>query len=559
VLIGQILKDRFGIREDDVENALRIQKELGGYIGQILIQTGVINDAQLVEALSIQLDLPLFTQEESSIDVEAIHSLLHDKADLKYLVKESFIPIAMDAEKNILFVATSDPLNSCALDYLTKATRCRIQFSLATENRVKELAKLFLLDEARFVSLAGSDDPERLKEMAFEAPVIRFLNHLLNNAVELRSSDIHLESTNKGYRVRFRIDGILHDMEPLEAVFGLAVISRIKLLSGLDIAEKRLPQDGKFTTRIASKLLDIRVSTIPMVRGEGAMLRLLYRERLSFDIASLGLETDHVKMVLELIAKPNGIVLVTGPTGAGKTSTLYSCLTCLNKDERKIITIEDPVEYQLEGINQIHVRSDIGLTFAHALRSILRHDPDVIMVGEIRDRETAEIAIQSALTGHLVLSTLHTNDAAGGLFRLIDMGIEGYLINAAVIGIAAQRIIRRNCPSCTREDHLSQEVLTVYEMGRVYDRFKDLLNGGRQFKKGQGCPKCAGTGYRDRMAIFEIFNYTDELKEAFIRGKSLEQLRHQLQQQASYRTLREDGFIKVLKGATTMEEVLRVS
>ena len=560
MLLGQVLKERFAVKDEDIEKALRIQKEVGGYIGQILIQTGIINEPQLLEALSAQLNLPLFNDEEAEIDFEAIHSFFSAQADLKYLLKNDMLPVAVDSERKVLSLATSDPLNASVLDYLAKATRYRMQLYLAPEGRIKELAKSFLIDAGSdFVSLEARDDPERLKEMAFEAPVIKFLNILLNRAVELRSSDIHVESTDRGYRVRFRIDGILHDMEPLEEVFGLATISRIKLLSGLDISEKRLPQDGKFTTRIASKVLDIRVSTIPMVRGEGVMLRLLYRERLSFDITRLGLEADHVKTVLELIGKPNGVLLVTGPTGAGKTSTLYSCLTCLNKCERKIITIEDPVEYQLEGINQIHVKSDIGLTFASALRSILRHDPDVIMVGEIRDRETAEIAIQSALTGHLVLSTLHTNDAPSGLFRLVDMGIEDYLINASVLGIAAQRIIRKNCPHCSTEDQLPEPVLKEYELPQLHDRFSSLLNGGVRFRRGRGCAKCAGTGYRDRTAIFEIFDYNDELKDTFIRGKSLEGLRTLLRRESSFRNLREDGLLKVLKGTTTVEEVLRIS
>jgi general secretion pathway protein E len=560
VLLGQVLKERCAIKDEDIDKALRIQKEVGGYIGQILIQTGIVNETQLLEALSVQLNLPLFNQEETEIDFEAIHSFFSAQADLKYLLRNDVLPVAVDSERKTLSLATGDPLNTSVLDYLTKTTHYRMQLYLAPESRIKELAKLFLIgDGSNFVSLEARDDPERLKEMAFEAPVIKFLNVLLNRAVELRSSDIHLESADRGYRVRFRIDGILHDLEPLEEVFGLATISRIKLLSGLDIAEKRLPQDGKFSTRIASKLLDIRVSTIPMIRGEGVMLRLLYRERLSFDITKLGLEADHVKTVLELIGKPNGVLLVTGPTGAGKTSTLYSCLTGLNKSERKIITIEDPVEYQLEGINQVHVKSEIGLTFASALRSILRHDPDVIMVGEIRDRETAEIAIQSALTGHLVLSTLHTNDAPSGLFRLIDMGIEDYLINASVLGIAAQRIIRKNCPHCSDEDQLPEPVLKEYELHQIYDRFKSLLNGGVRFRRGRGCAKCAGTGYRDRTAIFEIFDYTDELKDTFIRGKSLEGLRTLLRKQGSFRNLREDGMLKVLKGTTTVEEVLRIS
>jgi len=347
-------------------------------------------------------------------------------------------------------------------------------------------------------------------------------------------------------------------MDVLKETFYLATVSRVKLLSGLDIAEKRLPQDGKFSTKIASVFLDIRVSTIPTVKGEGVVMRLLYRERLTFDIKKLGIESDYEELVVKLISNPNGILLVTGPTGSGKTTTLYSVLTRLNSHERKIITIEDPVEYQLDGINQIQVKSEIGLTFANALRSILRHDPDVIMVGEIRDRETAEISIQSALTGHLVLSTLHTNDASSSLFRLVDMGMEDYLINAAIIGLVAQRIIRRNCTFCSHHDRLSEDVLKEYHIDEIVERFSRLLEGGPKFMRGDGCPKCVGTGYRGRIAIFELFEYRDELKEVFLRKRSLESLKAALRDNKDFRTLREDGMLKVAKGLTTLEEVLRV-
>jgi type II secretory ATPase GspE/PulE/Tfp pilus assembly ATPase PilB-like protein len=394
--------------------------------------------------------------------------------------------------------------------------------------------------------------------MAFEAPVIKYLNGLLSKAVELKASDIHIESSEKRYRVRFRIDGILHDMDVLEEPFYMATVSRVKLLSGLDIAEKRLPQDGKFSTRIASIFLDIRVSTIPTVRGEGVVMRLLYRERLTFEIQKLGFESDYENMIVKMISNPYGILLVTGPTGSGKTTTLYSILTGLNSNERKIITIEDPVEYQLDGINQIQVKSEIGLTFASALRSILRHDPDVVMVGEIRDRETAEISIHSALTGHLVLSTLHTNDAPSSLFRLVEMGIEDYLINATVIGVVAQRIIRKNCTFCSHDERPMQDVLNEYHIDEIGRRYNSLIKGSPSFKKGDGCPKCAETGYRGRTAIFEVFEYTDDLKEIFLRKRSLESLRAALKDHESFRPLREDGMVKVIKGLTTVEEVLRV-
>jgi type II secretory ATPase GspE/PulE/Tfp pilus assembly ATPase PilB-like protein len=556
--LGQVLKDHFSVKDEDLNKALELQKELGGDIGQILVQTGTITENQLIEALSRQLNIPLFNGGGGGD--EGLTAFLDGKVDYDFLIKNNFVPLKVDHESKILYAVTNDPLNYSVSDYVVKATRYNIQLSLAPESTVKELSRSYSPGQpgSDFVSLAIEEDTEKLKEMAFEAPVIKYLNGLLSKAVELRASDIHIESSEKTHRVRFRIDGLLHDMGVLEETFYMATVSRIKLLAGLDIAEKRLPQDGKFSTKIASAFIDIRVSSIPTSGGEGVAMRLLYRERLTFDIQQLGIEEDHLETVIKLIAYPYGILLVTGPTGSGKSTTLYSVLTRLNSNDRKIITIEDPVEYQLEGINQIQVKSEIGLTFANALRSILRHDPDVIMVGEIRDSETAEISIQSALTGHLVLSTLHTNDAATGPFRLGEMGVEHYLINAAVIGVIAQRIIRKNCPFCSRDDHPGEDVLKEYHIPELSERYSSLLKGNPTFKRGEGCPKCAGTGYRGRLAIFELFEYTDELKEVFLKKQSLESLRATLRGGKNFRTLREDGMVKVAKGITTVEEVLRV-
>jgi type II secretory ATPase GspE/PulE/Tfp pilus assembly ATPase PilB-like protein len=557
MLLEQILKDRFGLKEEEIHRALELQKELGGHIGQILIKLGSVTETQLIESLSQQLNIPLFNGE--AIEDETLLAYLSDKLNYEFLIRNNFLPIKIDHDRKALHVVTSDPFNYSVCDYIVKALKYNIVLSLAPEQTLKELSKKYSYHQGEdFVSLSVEEDPEKLKEMAFEAPVIKYLNALLSKAVELRASDIHIESSEKRYRVRFRIDGILHDMDVLQEPFYMATVSRVKLLSGLDIAEKRLPQDGKFSTKIASVFIDIRVSTIPTVRGEGVVMRLLYRERLTFDIKQLGLEGDYENTVIKLISSPYGILLVTGPTGSGKTTTLYSILTGLNSNERKIITIEDPVEYQLEGVNQIQVKSEIGLTFASALRSILRHDPDVVMVGEIRDRETAEISIHSALTGHLVLSTLHTNDAPSSLFRLVEMGIEDYLINAAVIGVVAQRIIRKNCPFCSHDERPMEDVLDEYHINEIGGRYSSLINGPPSFKKGDGCPKCAGTGYRGRTAIFELFEYTDELREIFLKRRSLESLRGALKGEKLFRTLREDGMVKVIRGLTTVEEVLRV-
>ena len=555
--LGQILKDSYGLKEDDLSKAINLQKDLGGDIGHILVQTGSITEGQLAEALSGYLNLPLFQGEWA--EDETLVAYLRERLNYDFLIKNNFLPIKIDHENKTLYALTSDPFNYMVSDYVVRALGYTVQLSLAAEQKIKELSRDHISGNGiNFVSLTIEEDAEKLKEMAFEAPVIKFLNNLLSNAVELRASDIHIESSEKKYKVRFRIDGILHDMETLEEAFYLATVSRVKLLAGLDIAEKRLPQDGKFTTKIASLLLDMRVSTIPTVSGEGVVMRLLYREKIAFDLEYLGLEADHKEIVINIVARPYGMLLVTGPTGSGKTTTLYSMLSRLNSQERKIITTEDPVEYQLEGINQIQVKSEIGLTFASALRSILRHDPDIIMVGEIRDRETAAISIQSALTGHLVLSTLHTNDAPSSLFRLVEMGVEDYLINAAVIGLIAQRIVRRNCTFCGLPDNPSEYLLKEYGVRETADKYKNLVQGGVNFMRGSGCPKCAGTGYRGRLAIFELVEYTEELKEVFLKKMSLDSVKALLREDSSFRFLREDGMLKVAKGLTTIEEVLRV-
>jgi type II secretory ATPase GspE/PulE/Tfp pilus assembly ATPase PilB-like protein len=553
----EFLKEKFRLKDEDLKKALLLHRESSLSLPQILVSLGLVSEDQLIRALAQYLNLSVL-EETLPPDEELFRDGFLDGVNLNFLIERKCLPFKVDKTKKVLFVATSNPYNYEAFNYLTNLTGFRIEPLLASEERLKALARYFSLQEVPEIkSLEVDEDVERLTELAFEAPVIKYLNNLLTKAVELRATDIHIETFKNKARVRFRIDGILHDMEVLDLNFARAVVSRIKLLSGLNIAERRVPQDGKFTTRVSSVILDLRVSTIPMVHGEGVVLRLLYRESLSFDIRTLGLEKDHYELALRLISYPYGILMVTGPTGSGKTTTLYSMLTYLNSDERKIITIEDPVEYQLEGINQIQVKTEVGLTFASALRAILRHDPDIIMVGEIRDRETAEISIHSALTGHLVLSTLHTNDAPSALFRLIEMGIEAYLINASMVGVIAQRIIRKNCPYCSEEVKLEKEVWDEYEFDDILEKWGYLI-GEPKIVKGRGCEKCANTGYRGRIAIFEVFEYDDELKEAFLKLKSLEAFRKYLKQHRDFRTLREDGFIKVLKGITTISEILRV-
>ncbi|WP_435547436.1 GspE/PulE family protein [Desulfobacterium sp. N47] len=557
-MLTQILKNCCNVTDEDINKALKLRQELGGNVGQILVQIGAITDGQLTEALSKELRIPLYTEEWA--EDEVVITYLEEKLSYGFLIKNNCLPVKIDHDNKIIQLVTNNPFNYPVFDYIFNKVGYSVQINLATEQSIKDFARNYISTQDKdFVSLTVGDDTEKLKEMAFEAPVIKFLNNLLSKAVETRSSDIHIESSEKTYRVRFRIDGILQDIDFLEEAFYLATVSRIKLLAGLDIAENRLPQDGKFTTKIASRFLDIRVSTMPTIGGGGVVMRLLYREKVSFDLEYLGLEADHKEIVVNLLSHPYGILLVTGPTGSGKTTTIYSMLTRLNSKERKIITIEDPVEYQLEGINQIQVKSEIGLTFASALRSILRHDPDIIMVGEIRDRETAEISIQSALTGHFVLSTLHTNDAPSSLFRLVEMGLPDYLLNASLVGVVAQRIVRKNCSYCSEVvDPPPDHILKEYGFNELENRFGRMLDGGLKFMRGKGCPHCAKTGYRGRIAVFELFQYTDELKEVFLKKMSLEYIRSALREKENFRILREDGILKVAKGLTTIEEVLRV-
>lgn len=560
MLIGEILKELFAIEEEDIQRALTIQREKGGYLGQILISLGVITERQLLKALSVQLKIPLLEEVEDSLDLSSLfdpQSPLREelnKLNLSFLLENNFIPLSLD--NNEVIIATNDPLKSYILDYISRVLGYRCRLLLADEKRLRELRRALSTEwETGYTSLLHID--ERIKDLAHEAPIVKYLNDLLSKALEANASDIHLEPS-PNYRVRLRIDGILQDYDYLKEDFYLALVSRVKLLSGLDIAERRLPQDGKFSTKIGATFLDLRVSTMPTVLGEDVVIRLLKRGKLSFHLSDLGLEEDHYLELSRLIRNPHGILLVTGPTGSGKTTTLYSILTTIKSPTIKIITVEDPVEYQLEGLTQVQVKPEIGLTFAQALRSILRHDPDVIMIGEIRDTETAQIALQASLTGHLVLSTLHTNDTLSSIFRLLDMGIERYLINASLIGILAQRLVRVICPHCAEELPLKEEILSEIERSGLSEKFKSLVSNPR-LRRGRGCKACFQTGYRGRIAIFELLVYDEEVKELVTKQASLTELRKLVRNKGSFRTLREDGLIKVLKGITTLEEVLRVS
>ncbi len=445
--------------------------------------------------------------------------------------------------------------NLLAVDFLEKQSGYRFKVALAEEDLILELIQKFYEtaqpEEPEDLEEDLREDVELLKDLASEAPIIRLVNQIIREAVENRATDIHFEPQKDGLRVRYRIDGVLHERSFYSKALKAPLISRLKLMAKLNIAEHRLPQDGRIKFRVGGEDLDIRISTIPTINGEGVVLRLLPKEADFLTLDRLGLEKDHFHLFLKLIKHPNGIILVTGPTGSGKTTTLYAALSLLNSPDKKIITIEDPVEYQISGISQIQVKPEIGLTFASCLRSILRHDPDIILVGEIRDLETAEISIQASLTGHLVFSTLHTNNAIGAIVRLNEMGVERYLIAASLIGVVAQRLVRVLCPHCAKEIYPPPP-----EFLSALKHLSEPLPQIRYFVP-QGCEKCSYTGYFGRIGIYEIVPVSNKLRKLILNASD-DDLQNFLKQEKIV-TLFQDGLRKVAKGITSFEEVLRVA
>jgi len=485
------------------------------------------------------------------------------KFPARLLLEKRVIPIEEDGDA--VFVVTSNPFDTSAIDELRLATGQDLRIALAPLAEIDRCIKAHLgvgADTVQsMISEAGenglqvidtdSDDDMDLTDAAEGASIIRFVNQILTEAIELRATDVHIEPFENTLRVRYRIDGVLQEASVASEVkqFQAAIVSRLKILSKLDIAEKRVPQDGRIKILIADHEIDVRVSVIPMLYGEAVVLRLLDRSSVLLGLDRLGMSDRDLKVTTMILERPHGIILVTGPTGSGKTTSLYAGLSQINEIQRKIITIEDPIEYQLHGINQIQVSRKAGLTFASGLRSILRHDPDVILVGEIRDVETAEIAIQASLTGHLVFSTLHTNDAPTALTRLVDMGIEPYLVASSLEAVIAQRLVRVICPECKEE-------LDGSELERLKQRFGDKLP--EKLYRGQGCRRCQGTGYRGRMGIFEMMVVTDEVRSLILENASPRDLR-QASARQGMTSLRDDGFRHLAEGKTTVEEILRVT
>ncbi|MEO7251997.1 MAG: ATPase, T2SS/T4P/T4SS family [Arenimonas sp.] len=550
-LLGELLLQDGLVGAADLERGLLLQGKIGGRLGSVLMRTGALSEDSLLQVLSRQLGLPVV-----GLDLQ-----LPDEEVLR--VGASLAPAGLDwlIDQQALVWPNSDGGLSCAardplLPSLREGLRhafpgSRIQYCLC---RAQDLERM--LDAlARSATHGGSEpgDVQHLREMAEEAPVVELVSNLLAQAVEQRASDIHLEPEERQFAVRFRIDGVLHSRLHLPRERFDAVASRLKLISGMDIAERRLPQDGRMSTRVGGQEMDIRVSALPGVHGESIVMRLLPKERTDLGLDRLGFEADHLALMKEWTAQANGIVLVTGPTGSGKSTTLYAALAATNDGLKKIITVEDPVEFQLPQITQIQAHPDIGLTFATALRSILRQDPDVIMIGEIRDLETAEIAVQAALTGHLVLSTLHTNDAVSAFTRLVDMGVEPFLVATPIRAVQAQRLVRRLC-ECARPCQVPE---ALQAEARV---FADAVLPGQpaQWHEAVGCPKCLGTGYKGRLGIYEMIPVSEHMQHLIVSGASVNAMKAQARAEG-HRFLRDDGLLKAWRGLTTVEEVLRLT
>jgi general secretion pathway protein E len=540
--LGEILIERQLLTADDLEKALELQKERGEKIGRILVDSGFCALRDVLAALSDQLDVRLV-----SIEGPPAVSPETEKLSPRFLRQFRCLPLAL--QDSSLTLAMADPLDFETLTAVRSFTGLRIEPVLASEQEIIDAVDRYYGETARAASEfetetgTASEDLEALRDMASEAPVIRLVNAVIAQAVEKRASDIHIEPFEKQFRIRYRIDGVLYNQETPPREMKAAIISRVKLMAKLNIAERRLPQDGRIKIKTLGHEVDLRVSTLPTLYGESVVMRLLDRSAGDFyDLHSLGFDLRMLDRMEYFTSLPHGIFLVTGPTGSGKSTTLYSALKRINTTDKKIITIEDPVEYQMDGINQIHVNPQIGLTFASGLRHIVRQDPDVIMVGEIRDRETADVAIRAALTGHFVFSTLHTNDAPSAITRLADMGVESYLMSSSLVGVLAQRLVRVICPHC--------KVSAGYRIAPDGENIETM--------KGAGCERCFGSGYTGRVGIFELMEMDDEIRKKIIKGEDAVELTTAARRNGM-RTLREDGWIKVKIGLTTADEVLRVT
>ena len=548
--IEAVLKEH-GVSPEDIDKAKSYQARAGGSLEKILLNMGSVSEELIPSVYSHLLNAPILSEEQRDNWQPPEHSA---GLPVEFLKKHDWLLFACPEGKPVQLV-TFSPLNWDVLQYLVHEA---IQYEvIITSESDYGLICLKLSDTASLTNETGelSDvEEERLREMASEAPTVNLLNSLITRALRMNASDMHVEPKGNRYRVRFRIDGVLHDIDTLPTRLQLPIISRLKILSGMDIAEKRRPQDGKIEMRIANIDLDIRVSALPVNQGESVVMRFLRKDSLNYDLAALGLADDTANMIQEDLARTAGVILLTGPTGSGKTTTLYSFLNDINSADVKIVTLEDPVEYQLPGLSQVQVRPEIGFDFSAGLRSIVRQDPDVIMVGEIRDRETCQIAMQAALTGHLVFSTVHTNDAPSAYTRLLDLGVEEFLLNAALISIIAQRLVRKLCPHCAQPSYQAEKLVSRYDLEPLATCF-----GLAQInlKDAVGCKHCDNTGYSGRIAVLEYLRCDDQIRVIPKDDQFLAAAKAHNKAQGG-RNLLEDGLLKAMAGNTTIEEVLRV-
>ncbi len=556
---GEILVKKGLLDPRQLELSRQAQTE-GTRLDQAAVELGFLTEEEALRALGEEVGLEYVDLAEAQIDLSLLSGF-----PPRFMYREGLFPIRQSNGQ--LVVATSDPFNLYPLDELTLATGKTVMPVLASKSEIAKLIKTHMGVGSETVEglLAQTDDRvqlleqietdgSELSEMAQEPSVVRLVNEILLEAIESRASDVHVESEQNGLRIRYRIDGVLHPqpVPPEISRFQAAIISRLKIMARLNIAERRLPQDGRIGLKVAGREVDVRVSVIPMIHGEGIVMRLLDKGAMEFSLGKLGMEPELYAIFKQLIELPHGIILVTGPTGSGKTTTLYSALLEIRCDDTKIITTEDPVEYQLQGINQIQVHPKIGLTFANSLRSILRHDPDIVLVGEVRDLETAENAIQASLTGHLVFSTLHTNDAAGAYTRLTDMGVEPFLVSSCVEAVMAQRLVRTLCRACRQPYRPRRD-----EVPRDFP-WDQLQEGGGTLYRGTGCRACRQVGYRGRLGLFELLVTTNTIRQLAHDRQSSWAIQ-QAAVQEGMRTLREDGWVKVLSGRTTVDEVVRIT
>ncbi|HXF26055.1 MAG TPA: type II secretion system ATPase GspE [Bryobacteraceae bacterium] len=540
--LGETLIARKLITPEDLDRALELQKERGDKLGKTLVDLGFVAMRDVLAALSDQLGIPLIT-----IDGPPAISAETETLSPKFLRQFRCLPVGL--ADHTVRLAMADPLDFETIATVRACTGLSVDTVLAPEQEILDAISRYYGEQDKSENdpeadaAQASEDLEHLRDMASEAPVIRLVNAMIAQAVEKRASDIHIEPFEKEFRVRYRIDGVLYSQDPPPRELKAAIISRVKLMAKLNIAERRLPQDGRIKVKSVGREVDLRVSTLPTLYGESVVMRLLDRSAGDFyDLRKLGFDNRMLGRMEHYTSMPHGIFLVTGPTGSGKSTTLYSALKRINQTDKKIITIEDPVEYQMDGINQIHVNPQIGLTFAAGIRHIVRQDPDVIMIGEIRDRETADIAIRAALTGHFVYSTLHTNDAPSAITRLTDMGVENYLITSSLVSVLAQRLVRVICQSC--KEPAEKRLAPDGEMIQSY--------------RGSGCENCFGSGFKGRVGIFEMMELNDEIRKRIMANEDAADIANAARRNGMH-SLREDGWMKVAEGVTTAEEVMRVT